>query len=149
EMSFLMSEARLLLAEDDIGNHEETHDAQSILSTLDYRLVLPAVIVLMIAKLQCVRYVNNRESIPRSSATLDLLLNYYHDHNPKIFRTKLRVYPETIDALVSILREAPVFATIAARRAKSIEIHLAILLYRLGHYGNGASMEEVASWANV
>ncbi|ODQ74438.1 hypothetical protein LIPSTDRAFT_70075 [Lipomyces starkeyi NRRL Y-11557] len=99
EMSFLMSEARLLLAEDDIGNHEETHDAQSILSTLDYRLVLPAVIVLMIAKLQCVRYVNNRESIPRSSATLDLLLNYYHDHNPKIFRKKLRVYPETFDAL--------------------------------------------------
>ncbi|KAK9386351.1 hypothetical protein V1515DRAFT_154826 [Lipomyces mesembrius] len=140
-MCFLMSEARLLLAEDNIGDHEETHDVQSILSTLDYRLMLPAAIVLMIAKLQCVRYVNKRESILRSLANIDLLLNYCDDHNPKIFRKKLRVYPETFDALVSTLKEVPVFATMAARRANSIEIHLAILLYRLGHYGNGASME--------
>ncbi|KAK9358713.1 hypothetical protein V1504DRAFT_460263 [Lipomyces starkeyi] len=130
-MNLLLSEARLLLAEDDIANEEERHDDQYILSTLDYRLILPAAIVLMIEKLQGVRYVNNREPIPRSSATLDLLLTYYHDRSPKIFRNKLRVYPETIDALVGILREAPVFATMTARKAKSVKTHLAMLLYRL------------------
>ncbi|KAK9373733.1 uncharacterized protein V1513DRAFT_139014 [Lipomyces chichibuensis] len=120
----------------------------SKMPTLDIRLILPTIIASLIASLENRRYLS-RSHIPRHSAMIDLLLHCYKRQRRDIFRKKLRVYPETFDALVMLLRESPVFSSMTAPNAKSVETHLAILLYRLGHYGNGASNEEVASWAGV
>ncbi|KAK9321370.1 hypothetical protein V1517DRAFT_175131 [Lipomyces orientalis] len=144
EMYLLMAEGVLLLTEG-MGEDGLKEDAVSI---LDFRVILPTIISSLLANIESRRYLN-RSRILRHSATTDLLLNYYKVERPDIFRNKLRVYPETFDGLVTLLKEAPVFLSMTGYNATSVEMHLAILLYRLGHYGNGASIEEVASWAGV
>ncbi|KAK9427086.1 hypothetical protein V1505DRAFT_359141 [Lipomyces doorenjongii] len=80
-----------------------------------------------------------------------LLMGHYKNHNPQLFRNKLRVTPATFDKLVNALQNADVFLQLDTTRhgCLSVEKHVAIALYRFGHYGNGASIEEVAAWAGV
>ncbi|KAK9482034.1 hypothetical protein V1527DRAFT_54652 [Lipomyces starkeyi] len=56
--------------------------------------------------------------------------------------------PETFDHLVERLSATDVFSGMTARLV-SVERQVAITLYRLGHYGNGASMFEVSIWSGM
>ncbi|KAK9311617.1 hypothetical protein V1524DRAFT_24399 [Lipomyces starkeyi] len=96
-------------------------------------------------------YLSDRIMIPRSQEQFWLLMGHYKNHNSQLFRNKLRVTPETFDALVNVLEKADVFLQLDTMRngCLSVEKHVAIALYRFGHYGNRASIEEVAAWAGV
>ncbi|KAK9351170.1 hypothetical protein V1523DRAFT_33275 [Lipomyces doorenjongii] len=116
-MSVLMAEARLLLT-DERGVDADESEFQDAILNLDFRLMVPTIVTLLIAKLRSSRYLN-RSHIPRNSATIHLLLSSYKYQRPEIFRNKLRVYPETFDELVTLLTEAPIFASMTVHNAKS------------------------------
>ncbi|KAL7274676.1 hypothetical protein RUND412_002418 [Rhizina undulata] len=57
--------------------------------------------------------------------------------------------PDTFDALVSELRGNPAFINKSNIPQMDIEDQLIITLYRLGQYGNSASVEDISLWAGV
>lgn len=97
--------------------------------------------------LHSTRYLNSRiQPIKKTSAQLTLLLTSHKAERPEIFRRYLRVTPETFDALVTALEPDPVFQ---GENQASVVTQLAVALYRFGHFGNGASVVEVAMWAGI
>ncbi|KAH6876643.1 hypothetical protein BKA70DRAFT_239536 [Coprinopsis sp. MPI-PUGE-AT-0042] len=69
------------------------------------------------------------------------------DQYPEEFRQQLRVTPTTFRRLVSELETDPVFRNNSQNDQMPVEHQVAITLYRFGHYGNSASVSEVARWA--
>jgi len=76
------------------------------------------------------------------------LTNYRHDH-PARFRKKLRISPLVFDRLVGLIENHDVFHNNSQVPQLPVPMQLAILLVRIGHYGNASSPEDVAQWAGV
>ena len=57
--------------------------------------------------------------------------------------------PECFDALLAAIQGHPIFHNNSHVEQLSVDVQLAIALYRFGHYGNAASVCKVAIWAGV
>ncbi|KAG8911344.1 hypothetical protein FRC01_005760 [Tulasnella sp. 417] len=80
---------------------------------------------------------------------LNLVLDYYAQHDPKHFRRNLRVSPPTFDTLVAHIQDDPVFYSGSNHPQLEVRYQLVIALYQFGHFGNSASVEGVAQFAGV
>ncbi|KAF7318621.1 DDE Tnp4 domain-containing protein [Mycena chlorophos] len=79
---------------------------------------------------------------------LTLVLEKYKSNNVPRFRRNLRVTPTTFDALLARIQDHAIFIGGEGSASQtSVEHQLAIALFRLGHFGNAASVESVAQWA--
>jgi hypothetical protein len=67
----------------------------------------------------------------------------------KRFRQNLCVSPRTFDALLTMIKNHPVFSNNSHSPQIPVCDQLAITLFRLGHDGNAASVSAVAQWAGV
>ncbi|KAE9402089.1 hypothetical protein BT96DRAFT_765550, partial [Gymnopus androsaceus JB14] len=65
-------------------------------------------------------------------------------HQPDQFRENLHIDPKTFNSLVADLEMDPIFA---GSRQAPVEHQVAVTLYCFGHYGNGASLQQVANWS--
>lgn len=74
-------------------------------------------------------------------------LHIWKNAQPQLFRQFLRITPAAFDALIECIRDHPVFQNRSHLEQVAIEEQVAIALYRLGHYGNAASMTKVGIWA--
>jgi hypothetical protein len=74
---------------------------------------------------------------------------WYKVHSPAHFRRKVRVAPETFDCLVYLIEGHSVFHNNSNNQQMPIPVQLAIFLNRLGHYGNSATLDDIAEWAGV
>ena len=54
-----------------------------------------------------------------------------------------------VDSLLEMIETHPVFFNDAYTSQSSVNIQLAVAMFRFGHNGNGASVEAVAHWAGV
>jgi hypothetical protein len=90
------------------------------------------------------RNFNPRRMIPKSTNLISLILNEYRLHFHDHFRTHLRIWPHTFDQLVEIIRPDPVFYNNSINEQDPVEVQLALLLYRMGAYGNGAGVKKIA-----
>lgn len=96
------------------------------------------------------RYEVPRVRLPRTpESTASHTLNVYKHERPDYFRKELRVSPYTFDKLTAEIIDDPAFMNNSQNAQLSVELQLAITLYRFGHYGNGASIHQTASWAGV
>lgn len=77
------------------------------------------------------------------------LLNHWADHNLQTFRAKLCVNPTTFKRLLELLKDHHIFYNNSNSPQLPVEVQLAIYLARAGHYGNGSSVVEIATWAGV
>lgn len=68
---------------------------------------------------------------------------YHHKH----FLNMLRVSPEVFDTLLLLINDDPVFQNNSTSPQAPIRTQLAVTLYRMGRFGNGASVEDVARTA--
>ncbi|KAI0737910.1 hypothetical protein C8Q80DRAFT_1073008, partial [Daedaleopsis nitida] len=75
------------------------------------------------------------------------VLHVLKHERPDRFREKLRVTPATFDCLVDRLSDDPVFGNNSRNPQMPVEVQVAITLYRFGHYGNAAGLQQVADWA--
>ncbi|KDQ52057.1 hypothetical protein JAAARDRAFT_139205 [Jaapia argillacea MUCL 33604] len=90
-----------------------------------------------------------RDQLPRGPAYLIHVLTVYKHSRPDHFRENLRVSPTTFDRVVSMIESDPIFSNNSQNAQIPVETQLAITLYRFGHYGNAAGLQQVANWAGV
>lgn len=74
---------------------------------------------------------------------------WYKENREEDFRHFVRVSPATFDRLVEMLEPSPEFHNNSNNPQIEVRIQLAIVLNRLGHYGNAASVIQIADWAGV
>jgi hypothetical protein len=77
---------------------------------------------------------------------LHLLDEWALNNDIRRFRQKLRVDPSVFDHLVDMIENHPIFGS---DRQLPCEIQLAIFLNRAGHYGNAATIQDIADWAGI
>ncbi|TFY54301.1 hypothetical protein EVG20_g9761 [Dentipellis fragilis] len=104
---------------------------------------------IMISNLYAHCYQAPREHLPRAPADLPYVLSTLKEHYPYRFRQQLRVTPYTFDHLVAELRDDPIFSNNSNCLQIPVDHQVALVLYRFGRYGNGASHADVAAWAGV
>jgi hypothetical protein len=68
---------------------------------------------------------------------------------PDQFRQSVRVSPRTFDKIVEHISDDPIFSNDSPNAQISVEVQLAITLYRFGHDGNAVSQQMVANWGGV
>lgn len=95
------------------------------------------------------RYEQPRDALPRGPAYLPHVLLLQKHERPDKFREDLRVDPHTFDRLVEKISSDSVFQNNSPNSQLPIDQQLAITLYRFGHNGNAAGLQNVANWAGV
>ncbi|TFY79482.1 hypothetical protein EWM64_g4525 [Hericium alpestre] len=127
------------LGEDDEGENEGADDVDSF--SVDEAEILGESastlgrkVRITLANMYAHRYQVPQEPLPRPPADLPHVLNVLKTSHPYRFRQQLRVTPYTFDRLVDKM---------------PVEWQVAIVLYRFGRYGNGASLLDVAAWAGI
>jgi hypothetical protein len=70
-----------------------------------------------------------------------------NDHHR--FTQMLRVTPESFQFILQLIQDHPIFTTTSHRPQTPVEIQLAVTLFRMGRYGNGASVKDIARTAGI
>lgn len=95
------------------------------------------------------RYLRDRHPV-KKAGNLHLAWEYAQspsDHHR--FTQMLRVTPESFQYILQLIEDHPVFTTTSHRPQTPVEIQLAVTLYRMGRFGNGASIKDIARTAGV
>ncbi|KAF8999208.1 hypothetical protein BDZ89DRAFT_969538 [Hymenopellis radicata] len=95
-------------------------------------------------ELKTTRYLRLRPPVPKSSQ-LGLLWAYYEDPAyPVLMLDMAPVSPRVFDFILEMIQDHPVFTNESTSSQAPIDEQLAITLFRLGHYGNAASVKVIA-----
>ncbi|KAI0737005.1 hypothetical protein BC629DRAFT_1301211 [Irpex lacteus] len=87
--------------------------------------------------------------MPQGPATLGHVLSVLKHERPDEFRKHLRVTPLTFDWLVAAIIDDSIFCNNSQNAQLPVKHQLAVALYRFGHFGNGSSVGQVATWAGI
>lgn len=93
------------------------------------------------------RYLRGRTTVPKSG---NLHLAWEFAQNPEDhghFINMLRVSPFVFEFLLLIIKDHPIFQNDSNTPQAPVDVQLAVTLYRMGRYGNGASLEDLARTA--
>jgi hypothetical protein len=93
-------------------------------------------------------HVLNPHKVPKC-LQLYLVLAQFKANNLKWFCQNLHFSPRTFDALLTMIKNHPVFSNNSHSPQIPVCDQLAITLFRLGHDGNAASVSAVVQWAGV
>jgi hypothetical protein len=116
---------------------------------LDDALTLQAVDVQALLSILKTRYLNPRIPVPKRD-TLSLAWQYvltpsHHDR----FIQLLRISPTAFDVLLDLIRDHPIFYNNSPMPQTPVETQLAVTLWRLGRFGNAASVMDAARTAGI
>ncbi|KIM55072.1 hypothetical protein SCLCIDRAFT_135412 [Scleroderma citrinum Foug A] len=99
-------------------------------------------------KVEKSRYLSACQPAPRAPQ-LQLLEEWcINDDLPK-FRHKLCVNPDVFACIIQRIKGHPVFSNNSNNPQLGVPIQFAIFLNGVGHYGNGATTEDLAEWVGV
>jgi len=102
----------------------------------------------VIQSLYDTRYPNGRDNHVPRSGYLHLAWEFAQDlHHHHRFRHMLRLPPLSFYVLVGLIKGHPIFQSGSHNAQIPVEVQLAVTLYRMGRYGNAASVEDVAQVA--
>lgn len=90
------------------------------------------------------RYLRPRPMV-KKSGNLHLVWEYsqnVEDHGR--FTNMLRVSPHVFEFLYTLIKDHPVFTNNSNNPQAPVDVQLAVTLYCMGRYGNGASLEDIA-----
>ncbi len=119
---------------------------QKKLSQMVKDLHIDLKIIKMIA---CTRYLRVQSAVPKSGT---LHLAWEHASSPNDhhrFVQMLRVTPESFQFILQLIENHPVFQTCSNRPQTPVQTQLAVTLYRMGRFGNGASVPDIARIAGI
>ncbi|KAJ3975086.1 hypothetical protein EV361DRAFT_553322 [Lentinula raphanica] len=100
-----------------------------------------------IERLYSRRYLRPRNLYRRPPGHLRHVLDVWKANQPDQFRENLRVTPKTFGELVADIEDDLVFMNSSQNEQIPVSDQLAITLYRFGHFGNGANLQQVANWS--
>ncbi|KIL55662.1 hypothetical protein M378DRAFT_62003, partial [Amanita muscaria Koide BX008] len=95
-------------------------------------------------KIKSTRYLNPCTSIPKSGS---LHLAWEYAKNPLhhgLFSQMLRVSPHVFTVVIELIKDHPIFRNNSNVPQAPVDYQLAVTLYRLGRFGNAASLADVA-----
>ncbi|KAK7442943.1 hypothetical protein VKT23_015887 [Stygiomarasmius scandens] len=107
--------------------------------------------VATLEKISKTRYLQPRNSIIKCGQ-LHLLLDYALSPNSpdhQRFVDMVRVTPRVFMTILDLIEDNPVFQNNSNHPQSPVEVQLAVMLYRLGRYGNGASVGDIARMAGI
>jgi len=90
------------------------------------------------------RYINGRSPVLKLG---NLSLAWEFTQSPsdhKHFVNMLRVSPKVFDTILCLIHDHPIFYNNSNNPQTDVQTQLAVTLYRMGRYGNGASLEDLA-----
>jgi hypothetical protein len=91
------------------------------------------------------RYLNGRDQrLPKAG---NMHLAWVFKEDPALhgrFEQMLRISPYVFDTVLSLIEHHPVFQNNSNNTQTPVELQLAVTLYRMGCYGNGASIQDIA-----
>jgi hypothetical protein len=150
-LASLAAESDAMLVDSDTSSSSDSHDSESSSSSSEDAPVTMTSEILLdtLGDLYSQRYLNDRQSIQKTTSNMHLLLHEYRVSCPEIFHTYVRVTPECFDAILAAIRDDPVFHNNSQNAQHPMAEQLAIALFRFGHFGNAASTLKVALWAGV
>ena len=93
-------------------------------------------------------YLSACQPTPRAPQ-LQLLEEWCINNNLQKFRCKLHVNPNVFAHIIQRIEGHPVFSNNSNNPQLGVPIQLAIFLNGVGHYGNGAMINNLAEWAGV
>ena len=100
--------------------------------------------IAMFRRIRDTRYLNVRTHIPKQG-NLHLAWEYAKDPAQHyLFVQLLRVSPVVFKVIHELIKDHPVFHNNSTSPQAPVDYQLSITLYRLGRYGNGASIIDVA-----
>jgi hypothetical protein len=95
------------------------------------------------------RYLQGRSPVAKAGnihLAWEFALNPSDHHR---FVNMLRVSPDVFLVLLDLIEDHPIFQNDSNNAQAPVQVQLAVTLYRMGHYGNGASLEDIARFAGV
>ena len=90
------------------------------------------------------RYLNGQHSVPKAGI---LHLAWEYAQNPgdhHRFISMLCVSPLVFDVILTMIQDHPIFANRSNNSQIPVKQQLAVMLYRMGCYGNGATVDDIA-----
>jgi DNA-binding CsgD family transcriptional regulator len=121
----------------DILTPPEKQSIQNLIEQTDLDISMLLAILLT-------RYPNGRHRVPKAG-NLHIAWDYAEnpaDHHR--FIHLLRVTPPIFNTILNLIEDHPIFTNNSNNAQAPVESQLAVTLYRMGRYGNSASVEEVA-----
>jgi len=116
------------------------HDLEQITENLNFDISV-------ILAIRNTRYLQTRSKVPKSG-NLHLAWEYsknLEDHSR--FINMLRVSPCVFEFILDLIKDHKVFHNNSNIPQTPVDIQLAVTLYRMGRFGNGASLEDMARHA--
>jgi hypothetical protein len=110
-------------------------------------LMLMSIFSLLFMKLAISTESNRRDNrVPKAG---NMYLTWEHKEDPALhsqFEQMLRVALHIFDIVLSLIEHHPVFRNNrdSNHPQAPVEVQLAVTLYRMGHCGNGASIQDIA-----
>lgn len=105
--------------------------------------------MMCILAIQHFRYLGERPPMVKAGS---LHLAWEYAQNPahySCFINMLRVSPEVFRVILDLIEDHPVFHNNSNNPQAPVQMQLAVMLYRMGRYGNGASTEDIARFAGI
>lgn len=105
--------------------------------------------IISLRAIEQTRYLHERNHIPKAG---NLHLAWEFAQDPALypeFEKMLRVSPLVFNVILELIKDHPVFHNNSNAPQTPIDIQLAVALYRLGRYGNSASLDDVARVAGI
>jgi len=91
------------------------------------------------------RYLNERTTVPKTKALLDVLLQF----EEREFKVLARCEKASFIRLVELIEDHPVFDKGSRRKQSPVWLQLLVVLNRLGCDGNGASIQRTAMFNGI
>jgi len=126
-----------MVLRDSIRPPEATPDIYALAKQLEIDLKI-------IEGIKKTRYLQSRPPVIKAG---NLHLAWVYAQNPADhdrFINMLRVSPAVFEVLLHLIEEHPIFSNNSNNPQKPVQAQLAVTLYRMGCYGNGASLEDIA-----
>ena len=102
----------------------------------------------ILAALQESCYLSGQEHHVSKAGNMHLAWIYAQDPaDHHRFINMLRISPHTFDVICKLIQDHPVFQNNSNNSQAPVELQLSVFLYRMGRYGNGASVQDVAHTA--
>ncbi|KAG5649709.1 hypothetical protein H0H81_002401 [Sphagnurus paluster] len=102
------------------------------------------------AALSETHYFNGCDHHVPKSGNIHLAWEYTQDpRDYSRFLNMLRIPPLSFNVLLELIKNHPVFYNQSQSAQAPVETQLAVTLYQMGRYGNGASVQEVARVAGI
>lgn len=97
-----------------------------------------------ISLIENTRYLRERPPVPKQG-NINLAWDFAADssHHQR-FLNMLHISPFVFEKLLSLIEDHEVFQSDSNHGQAPVELQLAVTLYRMGRYGNGASVEDIA-----